>query len=65
MYKVEILSDGTTKGTRVIYRGKQLPGVTEIDMHADMEGITATIKFVNVEVDFYDIEVLKNDERKN
>ena len=64
MDKIQILSDGTPKGTRVLYRGKQLPGVTVIDVHIDMEGITATLEFVNVTTDFFNIEVLKNDERK-
>ena len=52
---IEILSDGTVAGTRVMYRGEQLPGVQSIEYFATMEGIEAVITFVNVELDSYGI----------
>jgi len=64
-HKINIVSNGTPAGTQVIYKGVQLPGVTAIDVHIDMDGTKAILEFVNVETDFYDIPILKNNKRKN
>lgn len=54
--KIEILSDGTTKGTKILYRGVQLPGVRQIDVNMTIDGISAIVEFINIDLDFYDIK---------
>ena len=54
--KIEILSDGTPKGTKILYRGIQLPGVQQIDVNMTPGGISATVEFIDINLDFYDIK---------
>jgi hypothetical protein len=54
---IRIEGDGTTEGTNVIdtYTGEKLDNIISVDIHAGVDGVSATIQIIPSEID---IEVL-------